>query len=172
MEERGIGRPSTYAPTISTIIDRDYVTKENKALRPTPLGEGVTGLLVDEFKSVADYEFTANMEQRLDSVEEGKTAWKDVLREFYTAMQQYNNLTGGKVTVEYLDLNLNPTLRDQYADITPGYYMNKEHWNSVNLNGAVPDNLLKDMVEKSYRLVLGGLSKKAQLEILEGKSES
>ena len=62
MEERGIGRPSTYAPTISTIIDRDYVTKENKALRPTPLGEGVTGLLVDEFKSVADYEFTANME--------------------------------------------------------------------------------------------------------------
>ena len=50
--------------------------------------------------------------------------------------------------------------------------MNKEHWNSVNLNGAVPDNLLKDMVEKSYRLVLGGLSKKAQREILEGKSES
>ena len=63
-------------------------------------------------------------------------------------------------------------LRDQYADITPGYYMNKEHWNSVNLNGAVPDNLLKDMVEKSYRLVLGGLSKKVQREILEGKSES
>lgn len=83
MEERGIGRPSTYAPTISTILDRDYVAKENKALRPTPLGEGVTGLLVDKFTSVSDYEFTANMEHELDEVEAGKLDYVDLLKQFY-----------------------------------------------------------------------------------------
>ncbi len=83
MEERGIGRPSTYAPTISTILDRDYVTKENRALRPTPLGEGVTGLLVDKFQSVADYEFTANMEHKLDEVEAGKLDYVQLLKNFY-----------------------------------------------------------------------------------------
>lgn len=59
-------------------------------------------------------------------------------------------------------------LRQQYEDITPGYYMNKLHWNSVNLRGVVPDNILKDMADKSYELVLGGLSKKKQKEILLG----
>ena len=83
MEERGIGRPSTYAPTIATIVDRNYVSKENRALRPTPLGEGVTGLLVDKFKSVADYEFTANMESDLDRVETGVINYKDLLHGFY-----------------------------------------------------------------------------------------
>ena len=83
MEEKGIGRPSTYAPTIATIIDRDYVSKENRSLRPTPLGEGVTGLLVDKFKSVADYEFTANMENQLDEVEAGKVAYVQLLHTFY-----------------------------------------------------------------------------------------
>ncbi len=83
MEERGIGRPSTYAPTISTIESRNYVTKESRSLRPTPLGEGVTGLLVDKFKSVADYEFTANMENELDEVEAGKENYVDLLRDFY-----------------------------------------------------------------------------------------
>ena len=83
MEERGIGRPSTYAPTISTIESRNYVTKESRSLRPTPLGEGVTGLLVDKFKSVADYEFTANMENELDEVEAGKENYVDLLRGFY-----------------------------------------------------------------------------------------
>lgn len=58
-------------------------------------------------------------------------------------------------------------LREQYEDIKPGYYMNKLHWNSVNLEGSVPDELLKDMARKSYRLVLGGLSKKKQKELLE-----
>lgn len=83
MEEKGIGRPSTYAPTIATIIDRDYVNKENRSLRPTPLGEGVTGLLVDKFKSVADYEFTANMENQLDEVETGKVPYVNLLHTFY-----------------------------------------------------------------------------------------
>lgn len=58
-------------------------------------------------------------------------------------------------------------LRKQYSDINPGYYMNKVHWNSVNLSGNVPDDILRDMAEKSYQLVLNGLSKKLQKEILE-----
>ena len=66
---------------------RDYVTKENKALRPTPLGEGVTGLLVDEFKSVADYEFTANMEHELDEVEAGKLNYIQLLHNFYDGFE-------------------------------------------------------------------------------------
>lgn len=83
MEEKGIGRPSTYAPTISTILDRDYVVKEGRSLRPTPLGEGVTELLVDKFTSVADLTFTAHMEDELDEVEKGKLTYIEVLRRFY-----------------------------------------------------------------------------------------
>ena len=83
MEEQGIGRPSTYAPTVSTILDREYVVKEGKYLHITNLGRVVTALMKERFSDIADLKFTANMEQRLDSVEEGKTAWKDVLREFY-----------------------------------------------------------------------------------------
>lgn len=105
MEERGIGRPSTYAPTISTIIDRDYVAKENKALRPTPLGEGVTGLLVDKFKSVADYEFTANMEHELDNVEAGKLNYIQLLENFFGgfegALKQAEvDLEGQRIKIE------------------------------------------------------------------------
>ena len=83
MEEQGIGRPSTYAPTVSTILDREYVIKEGKYLRITNLGRVVTALMKERFSDIADLKFTANMEQRLDAVEEGKTAWKDVLRDFY-----------------------------------------------------------------------------------------
>ena len=83
MEEKGIGRPSTYAPTISTILARDYVVKEGRSLRPTPLGEGVTELLVDKFTSVADLTFTAHMEDELDEVERGKMSYVEVLRRFY-----------------------------------------------------------------------------------------
>ncbi len=83
MEESGIGRPSTYAPTISTILDRTYVIKEGKFLRPTPLGEVVTQLMKDRFTNVVDTNFTARMEELLDSVEKGNKPWKDVLYEFY-----------------------------------------------------------------------------------------
>ena len=83
MEEQGIGRPSTYAPTVSTILDREYVVKEGKYLHITNLGRVVTALMKERFSDIADLKFTANMEQKLDSVEEGTTAWKDVLREFY-----------------------------------------------------------------------------------------
>nr|WP_326184356.1 type I DNA topoisomerase [uncultured Oscillibacter sp.] len=83
MEEQGIGRPSTYAPTVSTILDREYVIKEGKYLRITNLGRVVTELMKDKFTDIADLQFTAHMEQRLDSVEEGTTPWKGVLRDFY-----------------------------------------------------------------------------------------
>ena len=83
MEEKGVGRPSTYAATISTIEDREYVSKEDKHLIPTALGEVVTGLMMDRFQDIIDVEFTANMENRLDAVEEGKQNWKDLLAEFY-----------------------------------------------------------------------------------------
>lgn len=84
MEEQGIGRPSTYAPTVSTILDRGYVKKEGKYLYVTGLGKAVTGWMETYFSDVADTKFTAHMEELLDSVEEGKTPWKNVLREFYT----------------------------------------------------------------------------------------
>ena len=83
MEEQGIGRPSTYAPTVSTIIDREYVIKEGKYLHITNLGRVVTELMKDKFSDIADTKFTAHMEQKLDSVEEGTTPWKGVLRDFY-----------------------------------------------------------------------------------------
>ena len=83
LEEKGIGRPSTYAPTISTILNREYVVKEGRALRPTPLGEVVTGLMKDKFQDIVDPTFTAQMEEELDKVEEGSANWKRVLSDFY-----------------------------------------------------------------------------------------
>ena len=88
MEERGVGRPSTYAATISTIEDREYVEKQDKRLYPTPLGEIVTGLMVEHFNDIIDVEFTANMESRLDAVEDGKQHWKDLLSDFYKGFSQ------------------------------------------------------------------------------------
>ncbi len=83
MEEKGVGRPSTYASTVSTIQDREYVNKVDKRLCPTPLGEVVTELMIERFNDIIDVEFTANMENELDDVEAGKRRWKDVLGEFY-----------------------------------------------------------------------------------------
>ena len=83
MEEKGVGRPSTYAATISTIEDREYVNKQDKRLFPTPLGEVVTGLMMERFNDIIDVEFTANMEMRLDEIEEGKRQWKSILEDFY-----------------------------------------------------------------------------------------
>ena len=88
MEERGVGRPSTYAATISTIEDREYVEKQDKRLYPTPLGEIVTGLMVEHFNDIIDVEFTANMESRLDAVEDGKQHWKELLSDFYKGFSQ------------------------------------------------------------------------------------
>ena len=83
MEEKGVGRPSTYASIVSTIQDREYVNKIDKRLLPTPLGEVVNGLMMDRFVDIIDVEFTANMESKLDAVEEGKQNWKELLADFY-----------------------------------------------------------------------------------------
>ena len=83
LEENGIGRPSTYAPTISTILTRNYVQREGKQIKPTELGEVVTRLMEDHFNNIVDVKFTANMEKELDLVEEGRMKWKDTIREFY-----------------------------------------------------------------------------------------
>ena len=83
LEERGIGRPSTYAPTIQTIQERSYVERRERRLHPTELGELVDQMLREHFPEVVDPEFTADLEARLDRIEEGKAPWNKVLREFY-----------------------------------------------------------------------------------------
>ena len=88
LEEKGIGRPSTYAPTITTIIDRHYIEREKKALKPTELGRIVNTLLSENFKNIVDVEFTAMMEEKLDEVSEGRINWKEVLRKFYGPFEE------------------------------------------------------------------------------------
>jgi len=83
MEERGIGRPSTYAPTIGTLLDRNYLEKDQNRLIPTTLGITVTGLLTEYFTNVMDLDFTARMEDELDEVSQGEREWVPMLREFY-----------------------------------------------------------------------------------------
>lgn len=83
MEEQGIGRPSTYASTITTIINRRYVVRENKNLYVTELGEAVNSMMSEAFPAIVDTDFTANIESLLDSIEEGKLEWKVVIRNFY-----------------------------------------------------------------------------------------
>ncbi len=84
LEENGIGRPSTYAPTISTIQQRGYVIREDKRLIPTDTGLQVTDLMVQYFPEVVDYNFTAHMEEDLDKIADGEMLWTDAIREFYT----------------------------------------------------------------------------------------
>jgi DNA topoisomerase-1 len=98
MEENGIGRPSTYAPTISTIMNRFYVEREGKALKPTPLGETVTELMKDHFKNIVDPKFTAEMEQDLDEIEDGKMDYATTLREFYDGFEK--ELSDAEVALE------------------------------------------------------------------------
>ena len=88
MEEKGVGRPSTYASIVSTIQDREYVVKADKRLAPTPLGEVVNGLMMERFVDIIDVEFTANMDNRLDDVEAGKRNWKEVLADFYQSFHR------------------------------------------------------------------------------------
>lgn len=83
LEENGIGRPSTYAPTITTITQREYVTRENKTFKPTELGEVTTKLMQERFPKIVNVKFTAQMEQDLDKVEQGQEQWVEVLDNFY-----------------------------------------------------------------------------------------
>jgi DNA topoisomerase-1 len=84
LESEGIGRPSTYAPTITTITTRGYIEKEGRALKPTDTGMVVTDLLVDHFPDIVDYKFTAEMEEDLDLIAEGKKEWVPLIKTFYT----------------------------------------------------------------------------------------
>ena len=114
MEEKGIGRPSTYAPTISTITAREYVVKEGKYLKPTVLGEVVTELMIERFPDIADMKFTARMEDTLDSVEEGKRYWKDVLKEFYGDFDA--ELQAAEKALEGQHVKIPVELSDEYCD--------------------------------------------------------
>ena len=115
MEERGVGRPSTYATIVSTIQDREYVLKTDKRLAPTPLGEVVTGLMMERFRDIIDVEFTANMEQRLDDVEAGKVAWKSVLRDFYQNF--HRELTDAEAALEGVRLKVPEEPTDEICEV-------------------------------------------------------
>ena len=109
LEENGIGRPSTYAPTISTIISRGYVAREKKRLFPTELGIMVTDMMSKYFREIVDTEFTASMESKLDEVEEGKEDWKQILREFYPEFEK--TLKVAETEIEKIDL------KDDVSDV-------------------------------------------------------
>ncbi len=115
MEEKGVGRPSTYASIVSTIQDREYVIKNDKRLAPTPLGEVVNGLMVERFNDIIDVEFTANMETRLDDVEEGKRQWQEVLGDFYGGFKK--ELEEAETALEGTRLKVPEEETDEICDI-------------------------------------------------------
>ena len=109
LEEKGIGRPSTYSPTITTILARRYIEKEQKQLVPTELGKIVNNLLVENFSDVINVKFTANVESRFDKIAEGDEKWKDVIREFYGPFEE---------EVEKVEKNLEHVkLADEESDV-------------------------------------------------------
>ncbi len=115
MEEKGVGRPSTYAAIVSTIQDREYVNKVDKRLCPTPLGEVVTGLMMDRFNDIIDVEFTANMENELDDVEAGKRRWKDVLAEFYEGF--HKEMLEAETALEGTRLKVPDEVTDEICEV-------------------------------------------------------
>jgi len=115
MEEKGVGRPSTYASIISTIQDREYVLKVEKRLVPTPLGEVVNSLMMERFVDIIDVEFTANMETRLDDVEDGKRNWKDVLTDFYAGF--HKEVTDAESALEGTRLKVPDEESDEICDV-------------------------------------------------------
>ena len=115
MEEKGIGRPSTYAPTISSITARDYVIKEGKYLKPTPLGQVVTGLMKERFADIVDLKFTNQMEAELDEIESGKVAWRSVLENFYGDFSR--EMHEAEEALEGVRLKVPDILSDEYCDV-------------------------------------------------------
>ena len=115
MEEKGIGRPSTYATIVSTIQDREYVNKVDKRLQPTALGEVVTGLMLERFTDIIDVEFTANMETRLDQVEAGNQNWKDLLSEFYGDF--HKTLTDAEEALEGTRLKVPDEVSEEICEV-------------------------------------------------------
>jgi len=103
LEENGIGRPSTYAPIISTLLERKYIERNKKVLDPTELGYIVNNLMSEYFKEIVDVEFTAAMENKLDSVEEGKESWKKIVDEFFIPVKKSIDIAEkeiAKITIE------------------------------------------------------------------------
>ena len=103
LEERGIGRPSTYAPIIDTLLSRGYLVREEKQFHPTELGIVVNELLKEYFPDIVNIEFTANLESKLDEISEGFTKWKDVIKDFYSSFQkdlEHAEEEIGKIEVE------------------------------------------------------------------------
>ena len=115
MEEKGIGRPSTYAPTISTITAHDYVIKEGKYLRPTPLGEVVTGLMKEHFADIVDLKFTNQMEEELDGIESGKAEWRKVLDAFYRGFEK--EYEQAEKSLDGVRVKVPDVLSDEYCDV-------------------------------------------------------
>ncbi len=109
LEEKGIGRPSTYAPTITTIISRGYVAREKRRLYPTELGKMVTSMMLEYFAPIVDTEFTANLEDQLDNVEEGKEEWRAILRAFYPPFEKM--LTVAEDQIEKVEV------KDEVSDV-------------------------------------------------------
>ncbi len=109
LEEKGIGRPSTYAPTITTIIARGYVMRESKRLYPTELGQMINRMMVEYFAPIVDTEFTAEMENELDEVEEKDTDWREVLRRFYPPFKEM--LDKAEADIEKVEL------KDEVSDV-------------------------------------------------------
>lgn len=113
MEELGIGRPSTYAPTITTILARRYIVKENKNLYVTELGEVVNNMMKEAFPSIVDVNFTATMEALLDGVEEGTVKWKTVVENFYPDLEEAVK----KAEKELDEVEIADELSDEYCDV-------------------------------------------------------
>ena len=109
LEEKGIGRPSTYSPTISTIITRGYVARENKRLIPTELGKIVNDTMVKHFPDIVDIAFTAHMEDELDEVEAGELEWHKVIQEFYGPFEE--TLERAESAIEKV------SIEDQVSDV-------------------------------------------------------
>ena len=114
MEEKGVGRPSTYAATVSVIQDREYVVKSDKRLAPTALGEVVTGLMLERFQDIIDVEFTANMENRLDAVEAGNQPWRELMADFYKDFHQ--QMTDAEKALEGTRLKVPDEVTDEICE--------------------------------------------------------
>ena len=115
LEEKGIGRPSTYAPTITTILKREYVEYENKNLKPTYLGEVITNLIKEYFKDIVDVDFTANMENQLDEVEEGSKPWKSTISNFYDGFE--TTLKNAEISMDGTRIKIPDEETDEVCDL-------------------------------------------------------
>ena len=109
LEEKGIGRPSTYSPTITTILERRYIKKEQKQLVPTELGRIVNKILTENFTDIVNEEFTANIESRFDKISEGNEAWKNVIREFYATF--IKEVEKAQIELEHVEI------KDEESDV-------------------------------------------------------